>query len=85
MPPRVLDILVENLEVDRSDTYQLRGPMALSRLRYLWAVDRPELKDPPFVAATPSHSSRKSRGGIYSPPFATGIFFCIIPSTRSSR
>jgi len=53
MPPRVLDILVENLEVDRSDIYQLRGPVALSRLRHLWAVDRPELKDPPFVAAIP--------------------------------
>lgn len=54
MPARVLDILVENLEVQRNDIYQLRGPVALSRLRYLWALDRPELKDPPFVAATPS-------------------------------
>jgi len=53
MPPRVLDILAENLEVKRADIYQLRGPVALSRLRHLWAVDRPELKDPPFVAATP--------------------------------
>jgi len=53
MPPRVLDILAENLEVKRADIYRLRGPVALSRLRHLWAVDRPELKDPPFVAATP--------------------------------
>ncbi len=54
MHPRVLDILAENLEVNRGDIYQVRGPVALSRLRHLWAVDRPELKDPPFVAATPS-------------------------------
>jgi polyphosphate kinase len=54
MPARVLDILVENLEVHRNDIYRLRGPVALSRLRHLWAIDRPELKDPPFVAATPS-------------------------------
>ncbi len=53
MPPAILDILVENLEVSRDDIYQLSGPVALSRLRHLWAVDRPELKDPPFVPATP--------------------------------
>ena len=54
MPPAMLNILVENLEVSRDDIYQVSGPVALSRLRHLWAVPRPELKDPPFVAATPS-------------------------------
>ena len=54
MPPSVLKILIENLEVNRDDVYQLKGPLALSRLRHLWAVDRPELKDPAFVAATPA-------------------------------
>ena len=54
MPPPVLDILIENLEVHRDDVYQLKGPLALSRLRHLWAIDRPELKDPPFVAAIPA-------------------------------
>ena len=54
MPPSVLKILMENLEVDRDDVYQLKGPLALSRLRHLAAVDRPELKDPPFVAAIPA-------------------------------
>ena len=54
MPPPVLGILIENLEVSRDDVYQLSGPVALSRLRHLWAVDRPELKDPPFVAAIPA-------------------------------
>ena len=54
MPPSVLKILIENLEVDRYDVYQLKGPLALSRLRHLAAVDRPELKDPPFVAAIPA-------------------------------
>jgi polyphosphate kinase len=54
MPPAILDILIKNLEVSRDDIYQLSGPVGLSRLRNLWAVDRPELKDPPFVPATPS-------------------------------
>ena len=54
MPPSVLKILMENLEVDRDEVYQFKGPLALSRLRHLAAVDRPELKDPPFVAAIPA-------------------------------
>ena len=54
MPPSVLQILMENLEVDRDEVYQFKGPLALSRLRHLAAVDRPELKDPPFVAAIPA-------------------------------
>jgi len=53
MPPSVLKILIENLEVDRDDVYQIKGPMSLVRLRHLVAMDRPELKDPPFVAAIP--------------------------------
>jgi len=54
MPASVLEILLENLEVKREDVYQLNGPLALTRLRHLWAVDRPELKDPPFVAGIPA-------------------------------
>src|SRR5271166_4890502 len=54
MPAAILDILAENLKVSRDDIYQLSGPVALSRLKYLWAIDRPELKDPPFVSTTPS-------------------------------
>jgi polyphosphate kinase len=54
MPPSVLDILIENLEVNRDDVYQLTGPLALSRLKYLLPIDRPELKDPPFVARVPA-------------------------------
>ncbi|MGA8493752.1 MAG: polyphosphate kinase 1, partial [Terriglobales bacterium] len=53
MPPSVLKILMENLEVNRDDVYQITGPLALARLRHLAAVDRPELKDPPFVSAIP--------------------------------
>jgi polyphosphate kinase len=54
MPTPVLKILMENLEVKSEDVYQLTGPLALSRLRCLSAVDRPELKDPPFVPAIPA-------------------------------
>jgi polyphosphate kinase len=67
MPPRVLDILLENLEVHRSDIYQLRGPVGLSRLRHLWALDRSDLKDPPFVAAIPSElDPEEAKGDIFA-------------------
>jgi polyphosphate kinase len=54
MPPSVLDILIENLEVDRDDVYQMNGPLAFARLRHLGSIDRPELKYPPFVPGIPS-------------------------------
>src|SRR5271170_3178601 len=54
MPAPLLKILIENLEVKSEDVYQITGPLALSRLRCLSAVDRPELKDPPFVPAIPA-------------------------------
>lgn len=51
MPESLLDILRANLELQEYDIYRNDGPLALSRLRGLASLDRPELKDPPFVAA----------------------------------
>ena len=66
MPPVVLKILMENLEVDRDDVYQITGPLALARLRFL-AADRPELKDPPFVPAIPAAlESEEERDDIFA-------------------
>ena len=53
MPDSLLDVLKTNLEIDESDVFREPTPIALSRLRHLAALDRPELKDPPFVAASP--------------------------------
>jgi polyphosphate kinase len=53
MPAHILQILTSNLEITRSEVYRVSGHVGLSRLRHLAAVDRPELKDPPFVPATP--------------------------------
>src|SRR5271167_610256 len=54
MPAPVLDILVENLELDRDDIYKLTGPLSLVRVRHLTRVDRPDLKFAPFVPALPT-------------------------------
>ncbi len=54
MPQKVLDILIENLELDRDDIYKLNGPLSLVRVRNLCRLDRPDLKFPTFIPATPA-------------------------------
>ncbi len=55
MPDALLDLLKTNLEADDRDVFRVEGPLALGRLRHLAALDRPELKDPPF--APPHHEA----------------------------
>ncbi len=51
MPDRFLDFLQENLEVDDAGVYAVNGPLSLSRLRHIAALDRPDLKWLPFNPA----------------------------------
>ncbi len=53
MPETLLEILTSNLEIESTGVYRVRGPLNLGRLRQLTALDRPELKDRPFLPATP--------------------------------
>ncbi len=53
MPQRLIDILTSNLELDQNDVYRVHGPVDLSRLRALLSIDRPALKDKPFIASVP--------------------------------
>ena len=54
MPPRVRELLIDNLLLDPHDVYALPGPLGLSDLIALWKVDRPDLKDPPLMPAVPA-------------------------------
>jgi polyphosphate kinase len=54
MPGHTLEILKTNLEIDSTAVYRVRGPLGLSRLRALYQVDRPDLKDKPFTPAVPA-------------------------------
>ena len=54
MPPHILEILMNNLEVEASEIYRIDGPLSLSRLMHLYHLDRPDLKDVPFVPAVPA-------------------------------
>ncbi len=54
MPPHILEILMNNLELEASEVYRITGPLAMSRLMHLYSLDRPELKDAQFVPALPA-------------------------------
>ena len=49
---RIQDLLLGELDVDESDTVEVPGILDLSSLWQLYGLDRPTLKDPPFVPAT---------------------------------
>jgi polyphosphate kinase len=53
MPARLLEDLLVNLGADRADAHAVDGPLALVNLGALYAIDRPDLKEPPFVPALP--------------------------------
>jgi len=53
MPARLLEDLLVNLEADRTDAHIEDGPLALVNLASLYALDRPDLKEAPFVPALP--------------------------------
>jgi polyphosphate kinase len=53
MPEGLLEILTSNLEIESSAVYRVSGPLNLGRLRQLTALDRPQLKDRPFLPYNP--------------------------------
>ncbi|MBI5053630.1 MAG: polyphosphate kinase 1 [Chloroflexi bacterium] len=53
MPARIRDLLIENLEMDRNDVYSIDGQLGFSSLMTLYSIDRYDLKEVPFVPATP--------------------------------
>jgi polyphosphate kinase len=66
IPDHLLETLVANLELDPRDVYHVDGPLDLSRLRQLLAVDRPDLKDAPFLPYTPPELHPKSEDDIFA-------------------
>ena len=54
MPERIRKILISNLEISPYQVYATDGPLGLAALQELMKIDRPELKDAPFLAAVPT-------------------------------
>jgi polyphosphate kinase len=59
MPSSMVEFLAGKLELDSSDIYRVQGPLDLSRLRHLLNLDRPDLKDKPFLPYTPAGFATK--------------------------
>ncbi|MGY1630548.1 RNA degradosome polyphosphate kinase [Geodermatophilus sp. SYSU D01186] len=68
MDPRILQVLINELEVDKEDVVRVPGLLDLAALFALYDLDRPELKDDPFVPAT---HPRLSEGETPKSVFAT--------------
>jgi len=54
MPERILTILTSQIEVNSQGVYRIDGPLGFDRLMELHSLDRPDLKDKPFVPVTPA-------------------------------
>ena len=53
MPDAMVQLLMENLEVGPEDVYPIVPPLGMSDLWDLHGLNRPDLKDAPFVSAVP--------------------------------
>ncbi|WP_249933357.1 RNA degradosome polyphosphate kinase [Blastococcus sp. CCUG 61487] len=68
MDPRILEVLVSELEVQPEDVVHVPGLLDLASLMELYDLDRPELKDEPFV---PTTHPRLAEGETPTSVFAT--------------
>jgi polyphosphate kinase len=66
IPEHILETLVANLELDPRDVYPVDGSIDLGRLRQLLAIDRPDLKDAPFLPYTPPELNPKGEEDIFA-------------------
>ncbi|HEX3791167.1 MAG TPA: RNA degradosome polyphosphate kinase [Pseudonocardiaceae bacterium] len=67
MTEYMLELLLRELEMDDTDVVNVRGPLDLSCLWQLYAVDRKELKDPVFVPAThPAFAERETPKSVFA-------------------
>ena len=57
-------LLMENLEVGPADIYPVAPPLGISDLKELYALDRPDLKDAPFLPSMPP--LLHAEGGIFT-------------------
>ena len=67
MTEHMLELLLRELDVDPSDVIQVPGLLDLSCLWQVYGVDRPALKDAPFVPAThPAFGERETPKSVFS-------------------
>ena len=63
-PQSVVDVLMDELALTHADVYRLSGPLDLTGLWSLVAIDREDLKDEPWSAKTPKRLQRDAENGL---------------------
>jgi polyphosphate kinase len=66
IPPKIVKILAEELELEERAIYRVDGPLDLSRLRQLYGLERADLKYKPFSPHTPPGLQPKSKEDIFA-------------------
>ena len=66
MPQNLVDMLTSNLELDHNDVYRIHGPIDISRVRALLNIERPLLKDKPFIPSTPKAFVKAADADIFA-------------------
>ena len=67
MTEHMLELLLRELDVDPADVIEVPGLLDLSSLFQVAGIDRPALKDPPFVPAThPAFGERETPKSIFA-------------------
>jgi polyphosphate kinase len=59
MPPDMVSLLLKELELTEDDVYRLDGPLDITGFMAVYELDRPELKDKPFVPGVPAALKKK--------------------------
>src|SRR4029077_17202685 len=59
-------ILASNLPIDKEDVYRINGSIGLGRLMELYALERPDLKDKPFVPSIPASLGADADEDVFS-------------------
>ena len=57
----MLDRLIEGLDARAEQVYEIEGPLDLADLQQIVSLDRPDLKDEPWVPVVPSAPGARSR------------------------
>ena len=66
MPERILSILTSQIEIHPQDVYRVDGPLGFDRFMELYSLDRPDLKDKPFVPMTPASLGADCQEDLFS-------------------
>jgi len=66
MPEKTLDILTSQIKLSPQDVYRLDRPLGLDRLMEIYCLERPDLKDKPFVPVIPTSLGADCQGDLFT-------------------